>query len=439
MTNQVLRPPRLGKPLIGGLALLQRWGPWRRVVLFLIVMGPGLITGIVDDDATGIGGYSIAGSRFGYSLLWTLTLASIALGICGEMSARIGAVTGKGLGEVIRERFGVRITSFALLVLLIANVATTIAEFSGIASGAEIFGLSRYIVVPIAALFVFGVVVYGTYFRVEKILIAGSLVMVCYVIAGFLAKPDWGAVAVHSVVPTVQANVAYLSIMIGVVGTTITPWQQFYLESSVADKGLGERELKLERLDVLVGAIASAAIAFFIMVTTAATLYTHGEPSGTVEEVAQSLRPLAGGFAANLFAIGLLDVSLLAIAVLPLTTAYALCGAFGWERSINLPLRKAPAFFGIFGGLIALGAVAVLVPGVPLLLLLLIPNVVGAILLPIILILMLIVLNDRLIMGHWKNTGGWNVAGWAVTGGLIALTVVYAVIAVLQAVGVVSG
>ncbi len=439
MMNRVFRPPRLHKPLIGGLALLQRWGPWRRLALFLVVMGPGLITGIVDDDATGIGGYSIAGSRFGYNLLFTLTLASIALGICGEMSARIGGVTGKGLGEVIRERFGVRITSFALLVLLIANLVTTIAEFSGIASGSEIFGVSRYIAVPIAALFMFCVVVYGTYFRVEKLLIAGSLVMVCYIIAGFLARPDWAAVGVHSVVPHIQPDVAYLSVMIGVVGTTITPWQQFYLQSSVADKGLGERELNLERVDVLVGAIASAAIAFFIMVTTAATLHAHGEPSSNVQEVAQSLRPLAGDFAANLFAIGLIDVSLLAIAVLPLTTAYAVCGALGWERSINLPLSKAPAFFGIFGGLIAIGAAAVLVPGVPLLLLLLIPNVVGAILLPVILILMLIVLNDRRVMGRWTNSGGWNAAGWGVTGGLIVLTVVYALIAVLQATGVIGG
>ncbi len=439
MTHDVIRRLRLRYPLPGIRAYMARVGPWRRLMLFLVVMGPGLITGIVDDDATGIGGYSIAGSRFGYNLLWTLTLASIALGICGEMSARLGAVTGKGLGEVVRERFGVRITAFALLVLLVANFATTIAEFGGIASASEIFHVSRYITVPIAVVFVFGIVTFGSYLRVEKLLIAGSLIMVCYLVAGFLARPDWSAVAVHSVVPIVRPDVAYLSIMIGVVGTTITPWQQFYLQSSVADKGLGERDLKLERMDVLVGAVASAAIAFFIMVTTAATLYTHGQPSGTVEEVAQSLRPLAGSFAANLFAIGLLDVSLLAAAVLPLTTAYAICGAFGWERSINLPLREAPAFFGIFGGLIVIGAAAVLVPGVPLLVLLLIPNVVGAILLPVILILMLIALNDRRIMGSWANSTGWNIAGWTVTGALIVLTVVYACVAVLQAMGVVSG
>ena len=439
MTNQVRRPRRLHKPLISGLALLQRWGPWRRLGLFLAVAGPGLITGIVDDDSTGIAGYSIAGARFGYSLLWTLVLAAIALAVVGEMAARMGSITGKGLGEVIRERFGVRITSFALLILLIANLATIVAEFAGIAGASEIFGVSRYIAVPLAALLVFGVVVWGSYRRVEKVLLIFSLVSISYIITGFLAKPDWGAVASNSVVPHFHANLAYLSVLIGVIGTTITPWQQFYLQSTVVDKGLGEREFKLERLDVFIGAFASATIAFFIIVTTAATLHAHGEPSGTVEEVAQSLRPLAGDFAANLFAIGLLNASLLAAAVLPLTTAYAGCGAFGWERSVNMSLREAPVFFGLFGGLLVVGAAAVLVPGLPLLILLLIPNVVGAVLLPVILVLMLKILNDSRIMGRWTNSTGWNVAAWTVTGALIVLTVVYAVIAVLQASGVVSG
>jgi NRAMP (natural resistance-associated macrophage protein)-like metal ion transporter len=437
--NNVTRPPRIGKPLIGGLTVLRRLGPWRRVALFLAVMGPGLITGIVDDDSTGIAGYAIAGSRFGYSLLWTLILAVIALAVVGEMAARMGSVTGKGLGEVIRERFGVRITSFALLILLVANIATIIAEFAGIAGASEIFGISRYIAVPLAALLVFGVVVWGSYRRVEKVLLTFSLVSLAYVITGFLAKPDWGAVATNCVVPHIQVNLAYLSVLIGVIGTTITPWQQFYLQSTVVDKGLGEREFKMERLDVFFGAAASGTIAFFIIVTTAATLFAHGEPSGTVEEVAQSLRPLAGSFAANLFGIGLLNASLLAAAVLPLTTAYAVCGAFGWERSINQPLREAPVFFGLFGGLLVIGAAAVLVPGLPLLILLLIPNVVGAVLLPVILILMLKVLNDSRIMGRWTNSPGWNVAAVTVTAALIVLTVVYGVIAMLQAAGVVSG
>ncbi len=439
MTNQVIPPVRLGRPALRVLAYLNRMGPWRRLALFLAVMGPGLITGIVDDDSTGIAGYAIAGSRFGYNLLWTLVLAAVALAIVGEMAARMGAVTGKGLGEVIRERFGVRITSFALLILLVANTATVIAEFAGIAAASEIFHISRYIAVPLAALLVFVVVAYGSYRRMEKVLLLFSAVSIAYVITGFLARPDWGAVATHSVVPHIQTNLAYLSVLIGVIGTTITPWQQFYLQSTVVDKGLGEREFKLERLDVFIGAFASATIAFFIIVTTAATLHAHGEPSGTVEEVAQSLRPLAGDFSANLFAIGLLNASLLAAAVLPLTTAYAVCGAFGWERSVNRPIREAPVFFGLFGGLLIVGATAVLLPGMPLLLLLLIPNVVGAVLLPVILVLMLKVLNDSKIMGRWTNSTGWNVAAWTVTGALIGLTVAYAFIAILQAMGGVSG
>jgi NRAMP (natural resistance-associated macrophage protein)-like metal ion transporter len=439
MTNRAIPPMRLGRPLARGLEVLARMGPWRRAMLFLAVMGPGLITGIVDDDSTGIAGYAIAGSRFGYNLLWTLVLAAAALAIVGEMAARMGAITGKGLGEIIRERFGVRITSLALLILLIANTATVIAEFAGIASASEIFHVSRYISVPLAALLVFVVVAYGSYRRMERVLLVFSAVSVAYIVTGFLARPDWGAVATHSVVPHIQANLAYLSILIGVIGTTITPWQQFYLQSTVVDKGLGEREFKLERLDVFVGALASATIAFFIIVTTAATLHAHGEPSGTVEEIAQSLRPLAGDFSANLFAVGLLNASLLAAAVLPLTTAYAVCGAFGWERSVNLPIREAPVFFGLFGGLLIVGAAAVLIPGMPLLILLLIPNVVGAVLLPVILILMLNVLNDSKIMGRWTNSTGWNVAALAVTGALIALTVAYAFTAVLQAAGVVSG
>jgi NRAMP (natural resistance-associated macrophage protein)-like metal ion transporter len=439
MTNPAIPPARLGRPVLRGLGLLRRMGPWRRVALFLAVMGPGLITGIVDDDSTGIAGYAIAGSRFGYDLLWTLVLAAIALAIVGEMAARMGAVTGKGLGEVIRERFGVRITSFALLILLIANTATVIAEFAGIAAASEIFHISRYVAVPLAALLVFVVVAYGSYRRMEKVLLVFSAISIAYVITGFLAKPDWGAVATHSVVPHIQSNLAYLSVLIGVIGTTITPWQQFYLQSTVVDKGLGEREFKMERLDVFIGAFASATIAFFIIVTTAATLHAHGEPSGTVEEVAQSLRPLAGDFSANLFAIGLLNASLLAAAVLPLTTAYAVCGAFGWERSVSLPIREAPVFYGLFGGLLIVGAAAVLVPGMPLLLLLLIPNVVGAVLLPVILILMLKVLNDSKIMGRWTNSAGWNAAALTVTGALIVLTVVYAFVAVLQATGVVGG
>ena len=406
---------------------------------FLAVMGPGIITGIVDDDATGITGYALAGARFGYSLLWVLLLTIVALSVVQEMGARMGAVTGKGLADLIRERFGVRITALAMVTLLTANVVTTVAEFAGVAGASEIFGVSRYITVPIAAALVFLVVVYGSYRRVEVVLLTVSLVFLSYVITGFMAKPDWGAVGGHFAVPSFNFTLPYLTILIGVIGTTIAPWMQFYLQSSVVDKGLGEREYRLERMDVYVGSFLTNFIAFFIIVTTAATLFAHGKPADTVTDVAQTLRPLAGDFTARLFAIGLLNASLMAAVVLPLSTAYAVCEAFGWERSVNRPLREAPAFFGLFAALIVIGATAVLIPGVPLLTLLFLPNVVGGILLPVILLLMLRLVNDRKIMGTWVNSPVQNVIAWLTTGSLIALTIIYLIIAILEGVGVLTG
>jgi NRAMP (natural resistance-associated macrophage protein)-like metal ion transporter len=420
----------------GGAGL--RLGILTRFSLFLAVMGPGLITGIVDDDPTGIAGYSIAGARFGYSFLWAIVLCFFALAIIAEMAARLGAITGRGLADLIRERFGVRITTLAMLVLLVANATTTVAEFAGVAGASEIFGVSKYLTVPLAAALVLGVVILGSYHHVEKVLLLGSLVFVAYIITGFLAKPDWGQVATHSVVPSFHFSLPYLTVLIGVIGTTITPWQQFYLQSGVVDKGLGEREYRLVRWDVYAGAFACTLVAFFIIVTTAATLHANGEPAETVTDVGRALHPLAGDFAANLFAIGLLNASLLAAAVLPLSTAYAVCGAFGWERSVSRRLREAPAFFGLFAGLIVVGAAAVLIPGLPLLTLLFLPNVVGGILLPVILILMLKLVNDRRIMGRWVNSSRQNAVAWVTTIVMVALAAVYALIALLQLAGIVN-
>ena len=439
MSNLFRRP--LGAPLAGmkRLGLLRRWALPLRLAPFLAVMGPGMLTGIVDDDPSGITGYSLAGVHFGYDLLWAVVVATVALAIIAEIAARMGAVTGKGLGELIRERFGVRITAFALLVLFIANAATTVSEFAGIAGASEIFGVSPYITVPLAALLIFTVVVRGTYRRVEKVLLIGALVSFSYVITAFLAGPDWGDVARSSVVPQFHLTLPYLTLLIGLIGTTITPWQQFYLQSSVVDKGLGEREYPMERIDVYAGSAAAGIIAFFIIVTTAATLHANAQPADTVTDVGKALEPLAGDFAAKLFAIALLNAGLLGAAVLPLTTAYAICGAFGWERSINAPLREAPVFFGLFGGLLLIGTVVVLIPGAPLLVLMFLPNVVGGILLPVILVLMLKLVTDRHIMGDWVSTPKGTLIAWLVTGAIIVVSVVYAVIAVLDALGLVGG
>lgn len=410
----------------------------QRTSLFLAVMGPGIITAVVDDDATGVAGYSLAGAKLGYELIWALVLSTVALMVVQEMGARMGAITGKGLADLIRERFGVRLTLFAMVTLLVANATTTVAEFAGVAGASEIFGISRFITVPLAAVAVLAVVGFGSYRKVELVLLSFSLVFVSYIITAFVSQPDWVAAGRGAIVPEFHFNLTYITILIGLVGTTITPWMQFYLQSSVVDKGIGEREYRWERWDVWVGSVLQSVIALSILVTTAATLYTDHAPADTVPQVAEALRPLAGDFAAELFAIGLLNASLMAMAVLPLGTAYAICEAFGWERSVNRGPREAPVFFGLFAGILALGAVAVLVPGVPLLVLLFLPNVVGGILLPVILVLMLLLVNDRRLMGRWVNSRKQNVVAWATTWALIVLTAVYAVVAALQLFGLIE-
>lgn len=416
-----------------------RFSAWRRMFIILAILGPGAITGVADDDATGIAGYSIAGARYGYELLWALVIAMVALIICQEMVARMGAVTGKGLADLIRERFGVKVTFVAMVALLVANAATTVAEFAGIAAASELFGISRYITIPVAALVVFSVVVWGTYRKVEIVLLTISLVFISYVITGFKASPDWTAAGAGMAVPRVHMDVGYLTVLIGLIGTTITPWGQFYLQSAVVDKGLGVRDLRRARFDAYIGSFITTFIAFFIIITTAATLHAEKLPAETVTDVARSLEPLAGNFAERLFAVGLLNASLMASAVLPLSTAYAVCEAFGWERSVSRALREAPTFFSLFGGLIAIGALAVLVPGVPLLFLLFLPNVVGAVLLPIILVLTLLLVNDRRLMGEYVNGRARNIVGWATTIGLMVLTTLYVATAILQAAGVLGG
>lgn len=388
-------------------------------------MGPGVITGIVDDDPTGIAGYSLAGAQFGFSLLWALILTTVALGIVQAMVARLGAVTGKGLADLIREQFGVKVAVFAMGTLLIANATTTVAEFAGVAAASEIFGVSRYITVPLAAVGIFALVSFWSYRKIEVLLLFGSLVFGAYFVTGIIAQPSWSSVARGSLVPTVQFHLDYLTVLIGLIGTTITPWGMFYNQSTVVDKGLGVREMRLAEADAWVGSIVTNLIAFFIIVTTAATLYANSQPAGTVEEVAQSLRPLAGDFAARLFAIGLFNAALMAMAVLPLSTAYALCEAFGWERSVNRGPKEAPVFFGLFAALLIFGAGAVLIPGIPVLILLILPNLVGGMLLPVILILCLKLANERRLMGEWVNGRVANTIVWTTTVVLIILTAIY--------------
>jgi Mn2+/Fe2+ NRAMP family transporter len=403
---------------------------WKRTLIFLAILGPGIVTSSVDNDATGIFGYAIAGANYGYALLWALILSTFSLAVIQEMAGRMGAVTGKGLADLIREQFGVRITLLAMLTLLIANATTTVAEFAGIAGAGEIFGLSKYITVPIAAVVVWFLVVWGSYQRVERILLVGSALFFVYVISGFVVHPNWGSVARHSVVPSFQLNIGYISVFIGMIGTTITPWMQFYQQAAVVDKGIDEEAYPYERWDILIGSFLTNFIAFFIIVTTGATLFVHHVGINVVQDAATALQPLAGRFAAALFALGLLNASLMAASVLPLSTSYALSEAFGWERGVNRGFRDAPVFLGLYSFLIVAGALTVLVPGAPLVALIFLPNVVGGILLPVILVLMLRLVNMKRLMGDHTNGPLLNAIGGGTAAILVVLTAVYLVLTI---------
>lgn len=394
-----------------------------QLVLFLGILGPGLITSTADNDAGGIFTYASAGARYGFDLIWILALTTLALIVVQEFNARLGVVTGKGLADMIRERFGVRITVLAMALLLIANIATTVAEFAGIALAGEAFNVSRYITVPLAAILVWFVVLRGSYAVVEKIFLGLSLVYLTYVVSGLLVHPDWGQVVQHTVHPQAAFNSAYLLLAVAVVGTTITPWMQFYLQASVVDKGLRQTELGYERADVVIGSLVTDVIAFFIIVATAATLNATGHTDiADAKDAAQALVPLAGEFAKVFFVAGLVGASLLAAAVLPLSTAYAVSEAFGWERGVGYRIREAPAFFIIFTGLIVLGALAVMIPGLPLAAVTVLTQDIDGLILPAILVFMLILINDRRLLGRYAN--GWfaNTVGGATIAGIIALS-----------------
>jgi NRAMP (natural resistance-associated macrophage protein)-like metal ion transporter len=411
--------------------LLRRF-PRRRLLAFLAIMGPGLVTANADNDAGGIATYVTVGAAYGYQMLWILVLITISLGVVQEMAARLGVVTHKGLSDLIREQFGVRTTALAMLTLLIANIATTIAEFAGIAAASELLGIPKYVTVPVAAIFVWFVVVRGNYKRVEKLFLALSLVFISYVFAGFLAHPNWGDVLRGLTTPTIIPETRFVLLFIATVGTTITPWMQFYLQASIVDKGLTVEEYPYARADVLFGAFVTDFFSFFIIVATGATLYVNGiHQIDSASQAAQALAPIAGPLAGGLFAIGLLGASLLAASVLPLSTAYAVCEAFGWERGMNQSMGDAPIFYALYTGLIIIGAAIALVPNAPLFLILLLSQDVNGILLPIILILLMRLANDPRLMGKYVNSRLANALGWGTAIVLIGATIVLLVSSVI--------
>jgi len=391
----------------------------RQLLLMLSVIGPGLITANVDNDATGITGYSLAGANYGYGLLWAVVLVTVSLAVVQEMVARMGVVTGKGLADLIREKFGVRITFWSMLLLLIANAATTVAEFAGVSSSMSIFGVSPFISVPIAAIVVWVLVVRGNYRYVERILLGLCLIYFSYVFSAILIHPNWGQVLHETLIPPIQFNQAYLLTLVAVIGTTIAPWMQFYQQSAIADKGIKIAHLRYERVDTYVGAFLTDFIAFFIVVCTGATLYVYHIPMNQASDAALALVPLAHGngqLAEILFGVGLLNASLMAASVLPLSTAYSIAEAFGWERGIGRKFKEAPQFFFLYTLVIVLGAgITLFVPSDRLVFVLNLPNVVGGMLLPLILVLMIILCNDRRLMGRFVNGHIRNWIAWITT------------------------
>ena len=386
--------------------------PRRGILAYMTILGPGMIAANAGNDAGGIATYATVGADHGYTLLWVLVPITISLGIVQEMCARMGAVTGKGLADLIRERFGVRWTALVMLALLVANGGVTVSEFVGIAAATELFGVPRYVSVPLAAASVWWLVVKGSYRRVERVFLLMSLVFLGYIVSAFLARPEWGVIAHELVRPSFHLDLAYLFTFVAVVGTTISPYMQVYVQSSVVEKGVTAEEYTLTRADVWTGTVFAISIVFFIIVSTAATLHRHGIRIETAADAARALEPLAGHYAGLLFATGLFGASMLAAGVLPLATAYSISEALGFEKGVSRSFREAPIFIGIFSFLVAVGALVAVIPGLPLIRVLIVTQVINGLLLPVILIAILRLVNDREVMGTYTNGPVYNVAAW---------------------------
>ncbi len=404
----------------------------RSIVFFLSIVGPGIITANVDNDAGGIATYSVAGAQYGYALLWSLIPMLFVLFMIQEMVARLGVVTGKGLSDLIREQYGVRVTFFTMLALLITNFGNITAEFAGLAASLEIFGVSRYVSVPLGAAAVWYLVVWGNYRIVEKVFLFACTVYLSYVISGFMANPPWGEVLTAMVIPTFRLEQNYLFMLIGIIGTTIAPWMQFYQQSSIVEKEIHVKNYRYVWWDVLSGCVFAVMVVFFIMVACSATLHANGIPVKTAEDAAIALAPLAGKHASILFAIGLANASLFAASILPLSTAYSICEGMGWEAGVNKDFREAPQFMGLYTGLIVLGAALILIPGAPLIWIMLVSQVINGILLPFVLIFILLLVNNGELMGSHVNGRLYNGFSWLTVLILIVLTLILLVMTVQE-------
>lgn len=400
------------------------WGT--RLLFILSILGPGFITANADNDAGGIYTYASAGAKFGYSLLWTVIPVIVVLTFAQEIAARMGVVTGKGLGELIREEYGLRITFVLMCALILCNLGNVVSEFAGVASSLQLFGISKYITVPIAAVLVWLLVLLGDYRRLEKIFVFLSFLYIAYIITAVIAGPNWSLAVRQSLTLPSRSelgNPVYLYLAVGIIGATIAPWQQFYLQASVVDKGARTEDLKYSQIDSIVGSIFSVLVAAFIVIACAATLYTHGfRDIRDAADAAQSLRPLGGQYAYILFSFGLLNASLFAACILPLSTAYTVSEALGFESGLNKKFHEAPIFYWLYTALIGLGAIIILMPGFPLVKVAVLSQVLNGVLLPFVLIFMLLLVNKKELMGKFKNPRWYNAIAWSLTVIIIGLT-----------------
>jgi NRAMP (natural resistance-associated macrophage protein)-like metal ion transporter len=397
----------------------------KKLLAYLAILGPGMITANAGNDAGGIATFASVGAEFGYTLLWILIPITISLGIVQEMCARMGTVTGKGLADLIRERFGVRWTALVMLALLVANAGVTVSEFVGIAAATELFGVPRFFSVPLAAILIWWLIVKGSYQRVERAFLLMSLVFVGYVVSAFLSRPDWTAVAVGLVKPTFKLEEAFLFTFVAIVGTTISPYMQVYVQSSVVEKGVTPEDYAKTRADVWVGTIFAVLIVFFIIVSTAATLHKAGIQVSSAADAARALSPLAGKYAETLFGVGLFGASMLAAGVLPLATAYSISEALGFEKGVSRSFREAPIFLGVFTFLVAVGAAIAVIPNLPLIRVLLVTQVINGLLLPVVMLAVLRLVNDRELMGSHVNGPIYNIAAWLTAIIVTILSVLY--------------
>ncbi len=401
---------------------------WRTIGLFFILMGPGIITSNVDNDAGGITTYSLAGAQFGLKLIWSLIPIMIALIVIQEMCARMGVVTGKGLSDLIREKFGAKITFYLVLGVFLTNMGNVLSEFAGVAAGWEVFGVNKFISVPISAFLVWLMVVKGSYKSVEKVFLVACVFYVSYIITGVIVRPDWGNVFDQFTHPQLSLRPSEMTMLIGVVGTTIAPWMQFYLQASIVEKGIKIEEYKFARFDVVMGAIAVHVVAFFIILVCAETLFNHGVRIETAKDAALSLAPLAGKYCTYLFAFGLINASLFAASILPLSTTYLICEGLGWEVGLDKKFVEAPQFYGFYSIIILLGAGIILFPGFPLIPIMYFSQVVNGMVLPFVLIFMLFLINDKKLMGAHTNGPVFNAIAWVTSIVMIALTLLLVVL-----------